>query len=155
MAPSHLLPPPARRFRCCPHAVCTAQGLLAKVGGYAQLGSRVPTPPTQRGQRKEGGWRCWGHLWQPCKSWSLSCVSRLHRHLQGFGGSSRPSAGRQRGTCHGGGPAPDGSMVHTTGSPACCPAPPPTARYPGALLTDEDAEGLRGSEVPREVPVPF
>ena len=62
----------------------------------------------------------------------------------------------------------DGSVVHVTGeappqtaawyTPRGAPPatlPPPTARYPGALLTDEDAEGLRGSEVPREVPVPF
>ena len=112
------LPPPpalAQRFRCCPHAVCTAQGLLAKVGGYTQLGSWVPTPPTQRGQCKEGGWRCWGCLCRPCKPWSLSCISRLQRHHWGFGGDSRPYARRQRGT--------------RAGSPrlCCClhcPAPP-------------------------------
>lgn len=68
-------------------------------------------------------------------------VSQLR--LQGFRGSSRPSAGWQRGTRHG-----EPRLLP-------CQPPPPTARYPGTLLTDEDAEGLRGSEVPQEVPVPF
>lgn len=149
----------------------------------------VPTPPTRRGHCKEGGWRCWGCLCQPCKPWSLSCISRLQRRHWGFGGDSRPGARQQRGTRHGeplpqtaawhmhGEPLPQTAVWHMHGEP-----PPRTAAWhmpwgapasavaytalphprnnlvvisiPRALLTN-DAEGLRGSEVPREVPVPF
>ena len=61
-------------------------------------------------------------------------------------------------------PTPDGSVAHARGAPAsavaCTALPHPRNNLvvisaPRALLTDEDAEGLRGSEVPQEVPVPF